>query len=141
MKKTLTYIFVALLAGFFAVSCGSNNDDDDNNNNNNTDPTGNLHVYAKKDNTNGIAIGNCEVYIYKTEADRTAGNDFMYNLTGDDPVNEPAVFNDLKFNADEGGKYYIMAERQITGKMYKGLSEVLVPTGTTTSHHLAITEQ
>jgi|GEM_PF-906440 len=100
-------------------------------------PTGNLQVFVRKDLASGIYMGGVSVYIYKSEADRTAGKHIQVSQTSNvNPTVEGALFTFLPFQ-----KYYLKANFETGSKLYEGLGDVYVPINTTTSFHLVCPEK
>jgi len=100
-------------------------------------PSGNLKVFVRKDLPSGVYMGNVSVYLYKSEADRTAGKHIQVSATSDvNPTTEGALFTYLTFQ-----RYYLKANFETGGKNYEGLGDVVVPINTTTSYHLVCPEK
>lgn len=98
-------------------------------------PTGNLRVFVRKDLPSGVYMGGVNVYLYKSSADRDAGNHLMVSQTStDNPQTEGAYFSYLTFQ-----RYYLKAEFETGSQSYLGLGDVIVPINTTTSYHLVCT--
>jgi len=100
-------------------------------------PTGNLKVFVRKDLPSGVYMGGATVYLYKSEADRTANNIFMENQTGTD---NPQV-NGATFSYLSPMKYYLKATFNLSGDDYEGLGEYFVPINTTSSYHIVCTKK
>jgi len=100
-------------------------------------PTGNLQVFVRKDLPSGVYMGSVSVYLYKSTADRDAGNHLQVSATSSsNPQTEGAMFTYLTFQT-----YYLKANFETGGKQYEGLGQVVVPINTTTSYHLVCTEK
>ena len=125
-------IIAVLLFSFTLVNCEKEETPPNNNNNPPVVPTGNLQIFVRQDAADGLYIGNANVYLYKSKADRDANIVYKEGITPTENTTIVGViFEKLVFQ-----KYYLKATYVNAGNEYEGLGETYCPVSVTTNYNL-----